>query len=108
MEINLCTRCHSSRTNRIGRAGDGDAEEGVQTWGVNSQMDAFTMYIFRACYSRLHTESRSYMENINHTPGSTDGDLFCSEVSVTPTSCQRPFGSIRAVTTSSPLSQVDR
>ncbi|KAJ8376857.1 hypothetical protein SKAU_G00074370 [Synaphobranchus kaupii] len=57
-------------------------------------------------YRTAH-ESRSYTENINHTPGSTDGDLFCSEVSVTPSSCQRPFGSLRSVTTSSPLSQAD-
>ncbi|KAI1889210.1 hypothetical protein AGOR_G00176770 [Albula goreensis] len=50
-------------------------------------------------------EPRSYMENINHT--SADGDLFCPEVSVTPPSCQRPFGSLRSVSTSSPLPQAD-
>ncbi|KAJ8279887.1 hypothetical protein COCON_G00069530 [Conger conger] len=57
---------------------------------------------------RTGHESRSYMENINRTPSSTEGDLFCSEVSVSPSSCQRPFGSLRSVSTSSPLSQSDR
>ncbi|KAG7488399.1 hypothetical protein MATL_G00034100 [Megalops atlanticus] len=56
-------------------------------------------------YRTAH-ESRSYMENINHTPGS-DGDLFCAEVSVTPSSFQRTFGSMRSVSTSSPLPQAD-
>ncbi|KAJ8395420.1 hypothetical protein AAFF_G00031540 [Aldrovandia affinis] len=57
-------------------------------------------------YRTTH-ESRSFTENINHTPGPVDGELFCPEASVTPSSCQRPFGSMRSMSTSSPLPQTE-
>ncbi|KAJ8276851.1 hypothetical protein GJAV_G00068620 [Gymnothorax javanicus] len=56
---------------------------------------------------RMTHEPRGYVENMNHTSSSADGDLFCPGVSVTPTSCQRPFGSLRSMSPGSPLLQAD-
>ncbi|TKS75111.1 Tensin-3 Tensin-like SH2 domain-containing protein 1 [Collichthys lucidus] len=44
---------------------------------------------------------------MNHAGGSTEGDLFRSEVSVTPASCQRIFGSMCSVSSESPLPHTD-
>ncbi|XP_029938320.1 tensin 3-2 [Salarias fasciatus] len=52
-------------------------------------------------------DSRSFLDSINHSGGSTDGDLFRSDVSVTPASCQRVFGSMCSVSSDSPLPHTD-
>ncbi|XP_023196014.1 tensin-3-like isoform X1 [Xiphophorus maculatus] len=48
-------------------------------------------------------EPRGFLDGINHSGGSTDGDLFRSDVPVT----QRIFGSMSSVSTSSPLQYTD-
>ncbi|XP_054458543.1 tensin-3 [Anoplopoma fimbria] len=45
-------------------------------------------------HSWTQADSRNFLESMNHAGGSTEGDLFRSEVSVTPASCQRIFGSM--------------
>ncbi|KAM9763173.1 tensin-3-like isoform 2-T3 [Menidia menidia] len=52
-------------------------------------------------------ESRSFLDGMNHTGGSTDGELFRSDVPVTPASCQRIFGSMCSVSSGSPLPHTD-
>ncbi|XP_029004901.1 tensin-3 isoform X2 [Betta splendens] len=52
-------------------------------------------------------DSRTFLDSLNHAGGSTEGELFRSEVSATPTSCQRGFGSMRSVSSGSPLPHVD-
>ncbi|KAG8003380.1 Tensin-3 [Nibea albiflora] len=52
-------------------------------------------------------DSRSFLDSMNHAGGSTEGDLFRSEVSVTPASCQRIFGSMCSVSSESPLPHTD-
>ncbi|XP_012727619.2 tensin-3 isoform X1 [Fundulus heteroclitus] len=52
-------------------------------------------------------ESRSFLDGMNHSGGSTDGELFRSDVPVTPASCQRIFGSMSSVSTGSPLHHTD-
>ncbi|XP_069047003.1 si:ch211-191a24.3 [Lepisosteus oculatus] len=47
-------------------------------------------------------EPRGYMDNITHTTMSSEGDLFRSDVTVTASSCQRPY-----VSTNSPLPQTE-
>ncbi|XP_030626611.1 tensin 3-2 [Chanos chanos] len=47
-------------------------------------------------------ESRGYIDSMTHTPVSSDGDLFRSDVTASPASCQRMFGSMRSLSTSSP------
>uniref|UniRef100_A0A8P4KJ85 Tensin 3 n=1 Tax=Dicentrarchus labrax TaxID=13489 RepID=A0A8P4KJ85_DICLA len=42
-------------------------------------------------------DTRSFLDSMNHTGGSTEGELFRSDVSVTPASCQRIFGSMCSV-----------
>ncbi|CAB1324007.1 unnamed protein product, partial [Coregonus sp. 'balchen'] len=44
---------------------------------------------------------------MNQTPVSSEGQLFCSEVSVTTASCQRMFGSMRSVLSGSPFPHTD-
>ncbi|XP_066532616.1 si:ch211-191a24.3 [Hoplias malabaricus] len=56
--------------------------------------------------SRTQQESRGYVDSISHTPISSDGDLFHSEMTSSP-SCQRMFGSTRSVSTPSPLPITD-
>ncbi|XP_053170945.1 LOW QUALITY PROTEIN: tensin-3-like, partial [Scomber japonicus] len=51
--------------------------------------------------------SRSFLDSMNHASGSTEGDLFRSDVSVTPASCQRIFGSMCSVSSGSPLPHTD-
>ncbi|KAG9282674.1 tensin-3 [Astyanax mexicanus] len=53
--------------------------------------------------SRTQQESRGFVDSMTHTPMSSDGDLFRTEVTSSPAPCQRIFGSMRAVNTSSPL-----
>ncbi|XP_036437507.1 tensin-3 isoform X2 [Colossoma macropomum] len=53
--------------------------------------------------SRTQQESRGYVDSMTHVPMSSDGDLFRSEMTSSPTSCQRMFGSMRSVNTPSPL-----
>nr|XP_046247767.1 tensin-3 isoform X2 [Scatophagus argus] len=52
-------------------------------------------------------DSRSFLDSMNHGGGSTEGDLFRSEVSVTPASCQRIFDSMCSVSSESPLPHTD-
>uniref|UniRef100_A0A3Q1GHY5 Tensin 3 n=2 Tax=Acanthochromis polyacanthus TaxID=80966 RepID=A0A3Q1GHY5_9TELE len=52
-------------------------------------------------------DSRSFLDSMNHTSSSTEGELFRSDVSVTPTSCQRIFGSMCSVSSGSPLPHTD-
>uniref|UniRef100_A0A672YYA4 Tensin 3 n=1 Tax=Sphaeramia orbicularis TaxID=375764 RepID=A0A672YYA4_9TELE len=52
-------------------------------------------------------DSRSFLDSMNHTGGSTEGELFRSDVSVTPASCQRIFGSMCSVSSGSPLPHTD-
>ncbi|XP_069572949.1 tensin-3-like [Brachyistius frenatus] len=53
-------------------------------------------------------DSRSFLDGMNHAGGSADGELFRSDVSVTPASCQRIFGSMCSVSSgSSPLPHTD-
>ncbi|XP_072537638.1 si:ch211-191a24.3 [Salminus brasiliensis] len=53
--------------------------------------------------SRTQQESRGFVDSMTHTPMSSEGDLFRSEVTSSPASCQRMFGSMRSVNTPSPL-----
>ncbi|XP_042273528.1 tensin-3-like isoform X2 [Thunnus maccoyii] len=52
-------------------------------------------------------DSRSFLDSMNHASGSTEGELFRSEVSVNPASCQRIFGSMCSVSSGSPLPHTD-
>ncbi|KAG7316665.1 hypothetical protein KOW79_020206 [Hemibagrus wyckioides] len=52
-------------------------------------------------------ESRGYMDNMTHSSVSSDGDLFHADVTSRPAPCQRGFGSMRSVSTSSPLPNID-
>ncbi|XP_041790939.1 tensin-3 isoform X2 [Chelmon rostratus] len=54
---------------------------------------------------RWAQDSRSFLDSMNHA--STEGDLFRSEVPVTPASCQRIFGSMSSMSSESPLPQTD-
>ncbi|XP_060722613.1 si:ch211-191a24.3 isoform X2 [Tachysurus vachellii] len=61
----------------------------------------------RHLLSRTQQESRGYMDNMTHSSVSSDGDLFHAEVTSRPAPCQRGFGSICSVSTSSPLPNMD-
>ncbi|XP_056270213.1 tensin-3 isoform X2 [Pseudoliparis swirei] len=53
-------------------------------------------------------DSRSFLDGMNHAGGSTEGELFRSEVSVTSASCQRIFGSVCSIPSDiSPLPHAD-
>ncbi|XP_035509747.1 tensin-3-like [Morone saxatilis] len=52
-------------------------------------------------------DTRSFLDSMNHAGGSTEGELFRSDVSVTPASCQRIFGSMCSVSSDSPLPHTD-
>ncbi|XP_029285990.1 LOW QUALITY PROTEIN: tensin 3-2 [Cottoperca gobio] len=52
-------------------------------------------------------DSRSFLDNVKHAGGSTEAELFRSEVSVTPASCQRIFGSMCSMSSDSPLPHTD-
>ncbi|XP_062279673.1 tensin-3-like isoform X2 [Scomber scombrus] len=52
-------------------------------------------------------DSRSFLDSMNHASGSTEGELYRSDVSVTPASCQRIFGSMCSVSSGSPLPHTD-
>ncbi|XP_068446063.1 si:ch211-191a24.3 [Clinocottus analis] len=53
-------------------------------------------------------DSRSFLDSLNHTGGSTEGELFRSEVSATSASCQRIFGSMCSMTSDiSPVPHAD-
>ncbi|KAK1795898.1 hypothetical protein P4O66_009004 [Electrophorus voltai] len=52
-------------------------------------------------------DSRGYVDSMTHAPVSSDGDLFHSEVTPSPASCQTSFGSMRSVHTPSPLPASD-
>ncbi|KAM6922033.1 tensin-3-like [Xenentodon cancila] len=52
-------------------------------------------------------DSRSFLDGMSHAGGSTDGDLFRSDVPATPASCQRVFGSMCSVSSGSPLPHTD-
>ncbi|XP_071007349.1 LOW QUALITY PROTEIN: tensin-3-like [Oncorhynchus clarkii lewisi] len=54
--------------------------------------------------SRTSQDSRSFLDgSMNQTPASSNGELFCSEVSFTPATCQRMFGSMHSVPSRSTL-----
>ncbi|KAF3835503.1 hypothetical protein F7725_028061 [Dissostichus mawsoni] len=46
-------------------------------------------------------DSRSFLDSMSHAGGSAEGELFRSEVSVTPASCQRIFGSMCSMSSDS-------
>ncbi|KAK9519731.1 hypothetical protein VZT92_022440 [Zoarces viviparus] len=53
-------------------------------------------------------DPRSFLDSMNHAGGSTEGELFRSEVSATPASCQRIFGSMCSMSSDiSPLTHTD-
>ncbi|TRY82972.1 hypothetical protein DNTS_004594 [Danionella cerebrum] len=52
-------------------------------------------------------ESRGYTDNMTHTSVSSDGELFHSDVTGSPSSCQRMFGSLHSISSSSPLVNTD-
>ncbi|XP_016373765.1 tensin-3-like isoform X3 [Sinocyclocheilus rhinocerous] len=52
-------------------------------------------------------ESRGYMDSMTHTSMSSDGELFHSDVTGSPASCQRMFGSMHSMSTPSPLVNTD-
>ncbi|KAJ4943083.1 hypothetical protein JOQ06_005592 [Pogonophryne albipinna] len=47
------------------------------------------------------SDSRSFLDSLSHAGVSAEGELFRSEVSVTPASCQRIFGSMCSMTSDS-------
>ncbi|XP_062251802.1 si:ch211-191a24.3 isoform X2 [Platichthys flesus] len=52
-------------------------------------------------------DARSFLESMNITGGSAEGDVFRSDASVAPASCQRIFGSMCSVSSGSPLPLAD-
>ncbi|XP_041647797.1 tensin-3 [Cheilinus undulatus] len=52
-------------------------------------------------------DSRSFLDSMNHAGGPAEGELFRSDVSVTPASCQRIFGSMCSMSSDSPLPHTD-
>ncbi|CAJ1059404.1 tensin-3 isoform X3 [Xyrichtys novacula] len=55
-------------------------------------------------------DSRSFLDGMNHSGGggpAAEGELFRSDVSVTPASCQRIFGSMCSVSSDGPLTHTD-
>ncbi|XP_034531576.1 tensin-3 isoform X2 [Notolabrus celidotus] len=52
-------------------------------------------------------DSRSFLDSMNHAGGPAEGDLFRADVSVTPASCQRIFGSMCSMSSDSPLPHTD-
>ncbi|XP_024919917.1 tensin-3-like isoform X3 [Cynoglossus semilaevis] len=54
-------------------------------------------------------DARSFLETMNHSGGggSTEGDRFRPDLSLNPASCQRVFGSMRSVSSGSPLPSTD-
>ncbi|XP_073673157.1 si:ch211-191a24.3 isoform X2 [Garra rufa] len=57
--------------------------------------------------SPLWQESRGYVDSMTHTSMSSDGELFHSDVTGSPASCQRMFGSLHSMSTPSPLVNTD-
>ncbi|XP_029355447.1 tensin 3-2 isoform X1 [Echeneis naucrates] len=52
-------------------------------------------------------DAHSFVDGMNHSGSSTDGELFRSDIVVTPASCQRIFGSMCSVSSGSPLPHTD-
>ncbi|KAK7150559.1 hypothetical protein R3I93_011716 [Phoxinus phoxinus] len=57
--------------------------------------------------SPIWQESRGYVDSMTHTSMSSDGELFHSDVTGSPASCQRMFGSMHSISTPSPLVNTD-
>ncbi|KAL1254552.1 hypothetical protein QQF64_016781, partial [Cirrhinus molitorella] len=57
--------------------------------------------------SPIWQESRGYVDSMTHTSMSSDGELFHSDVTGSPASCQRMFGSLHSMSTPSPLVNTD-
>uniref|UniRef100_A0A8C2CF08 Tensin 3, tandem duplicate 1 n=1 Tax=Cyprinus carpio TaxID=7962 RepID=A0A8C2CF08_CYPCA len=57
--------------------------------------------------SPIWQESRGYVDSMTHTSMSSDGELFHSDVTGSPASCQRMFGSMHSMSTPSPLVNTD-
>ncbi|CAB1332181.1 unnamed protein product, partial [Coregonus sp. 'balchen'] len=69
----------------------------VLVWGVVSVISV------EVEIAPLFLDSRSFLDSsMNRTPASSDGELFCSEVSFTPAACQRMFSSMHSVSSRSP------
>lgn len=57
--------------------------------------------------SPIWQESRRYVDSMTHTSMSSDGELFHSDVTGSPASCQRMFGSMHSMSNPSPLVNTD-
>ncbi|XP_056620205.1 tensin-3 [Triplophysa dalaica] len=57
--------------------------------------------------SPIWQESRGYVDSMTHASMSSDGELFQSDVTGSPASCQRMFGSMHSISTPSPLVNTD-
>ncbi|XP_026147069.1 tensin-1-like isoform X1 [Carassius auratus] len=57
--------------------------------------------------SPIWQESRGYLDSMTHKSMSSDGELFHSDVTGSPASCQRMFGSMHSMSTPSPLVNTD-
>lgn len=57
--------------------------------------------------SPIWQESRGYVDSMTHASMSSDGELFHTDVTGSPASCQRMFGSMHSISTPSPLVHTD-
>nr|XP_055041808.1 tensin-3 isoform X1 [Misgurnus anguillicaudatus] len=57
--------------------------------------------------SPIWQESRGFVDSMTHASMSSDGELFHSDVTGSPASCQRMFGSMHSMSTPSPLVNTD-
>lgn len=57
--------------------------------------------------SPVWQESRGFTDSMTHTSMSSDGEIFHSDVTGSPASCQRMFGSLHSISTPSPLVNAD-
>ncbi|KAM7409334.1 hypothetical protein PAMA_001015 [Pampus argenteus] len=75
----------------------------VKTFSEFSQLRTDRQWEQHSCIQ----DSRSFLDSMNHAGSSTEGELFRSEVSVTPASCQRIFGSMCSMSSDSALPHTD-
>ncbi|KAG7236120.1 hypothetical protein INR49_000684 [Caranx melampygus] len=88
--MSRCDKNLSERESAVGTEGDGARQLSGKSPERNEEKYA-----------------RSFLDGVNHAGGSSEGDLFRSDVSVTPASCQRIFGSMCSVSSGSPLPHTD-
>ncbi|KAI4829026.1 hypothetical protein KUCAC02_023090 [Chaenocephalus aceratus] len=111
-EIPICQHGHLYKTNSVDYRGETDGSDIVPpTPGF--PVSPPTPYVKHFSeFSQLRTsgqwdqhsltqDSRSFLDSMSHASGSAEGELFRSEVSVTPASCQRIFGSMCSMTSDS-------